>query len=163
MPLPLPRPVAAPYFCAAGDGTTLTILMPDLSAQLLPWDGSPGEPPLGADDLDRVLDGVARLHALPWPIADDPRAAATWPSVPLRERLLLLSPTSARELASEGLAAGQRFVAGWAAFERVASPAARSLIVELDREPGPLLGALEQLPRTGLHGDLKLANVAFLD
>ena len=54
-------------------------------------------------------------------------------------------------------------MAGWAAFERVASPAARSLIVELDREPGPLLGALEQLPRTGLHGDLKLANVAFLD
>ena len=45
----------------------------------------------------------------------------------------------------------------------MASPAARSLIDELDRDPGPLLDALEQLPRTGLHGDLKLANVAFLD
>jgi hypothetical protein len=36
------------------------------------------------------------------------------------------------------------------------------LVDSLDRDPGQLLAALEGLPRTLLHGDLKLANVALL-
>ncbi|HKB28444.1 MAG TPA: phosphotransferase, partial [Candidatus Limnocylindrales bacterium] len=50
-----------------------------------------------------------------------------------------------------------------AAFARHATPAAQALVDRLDDDPRPLLGALSTLPRTGLHGDLKLANVAFLD
>jgi hypothetical protein len=161
-PLPLPEPLVAPYLGAAGEGTSVGILMPDLSAELLPWDGAPGEPPLGPASLDRILDAVARLHAMPWPIATEPDSMIVWPSVPWRERLLLLSPTSAAELASEGVAAGARFTAGWQAFRRVAPPAAVALVERLDRDPSPLLGALQPLPWTGLHGDLKLANVAFL-
>ena len=163
MPLPLPEPLVAPYFGAGAEGTAVGILMPDLTDALLPWDGAPGEPPLDTSSLDRIVDAVARLHAMPWPIADDPDSASVWPSAPPRERLLLLSPRSGAALAAEGVGAGERFTAGWAAFDRHASPAARALIERLDRDPTPLLDALSTLPRTGLHGDLKLANVGFLD
>ena len=162
-PLPLPEPLVAPYLGAARDGTSVAILMPDLSDHLLPWEGTPGEPPLEIAAVDRIMDGVARLHAMPWPIAAAAASEIVWPSAPWRERLLLLSPTSAAGLATEGVAAGARFVAGWAAFERQATPAARALVARLDRDPSPLLLALETLPSTGLHGDLKLANVGFLD
>ena len=162
-PLPLPEPLVAPYFGAAGDGTTVGILMPDLSAELLPWEGAPGEPPLEVGAVERIVDALARLHALPWPIAAEPDSMIVWPSVPWRERLLLLSPTSAAELASEGVPAGTRFTAGWAAFRRHATPEAWALIERLDRDPSSMLDALEPLPWTGLHGDLKLANVGFLD
>ena len=163
MPLPLPEPLIAPYFGAGGDGTSVGILMPDLRAQLLPWEGGPGEPPLPIDSLDRIVDALVRLHAMPWPIAGAPDSTATWPSVPLRERLLLLSPRSGAALAAEGVGAGERFTAGWAAFDRLATPEARDLVARLDRDPDVLLQAMSALPRTGLHGDLKLANVAFLD
>jgi Phosphotransferase enzyme family len=163
LPLALPKPLIAPYFGAGRDGTSVGILMPDLSEQLLPWEGAPGEPPLDVDSLDRIVDALVRLHAMPWPIAGASDSTTSWPSVPLRERLLLLSPRSGAVLAAEGVAAGERFTAGWAAFDRHATHEARSLVDRLDRDPSPLLAALSALPRTGLHGDLKLANVAFLD
>jgi thiamine kinase-like enzyme len=163
IPLPMPEPLVAPYHGAAGDGTSMAILMPDLSAALLPWEGAAGEPPLDLAAVDRIVDAMARLHAMPWPIAADPDSMIVWPSVPWRERLLLLSPSSAMELAKEGVSAGTRFVAGWAAFERQATPEARALLARLDRDSSALIRALEALPATGLHGDLKLANVGFLD
>ena len=65
-------------------------------------------------------------------------------------------------IGDEGLAVGDRFLAGWDAFDRSAPAAARSLIDRLSADPSALLAALDRLPRTGLHGDLKLANVAIL-
>ena len=162
MPLPLPDQLVAPYHGAAADGTSVAILMPDLSGQLLAWERAPGEPAIEIASVERILDALARLHALPWPIADLPDAATVWPSAPARERLLLLAPRSSALLAADGVAAGTRFLAGWAAFDRLATPAARELVGRLEREPGPLLTALDGLPRTGIHGDLKFANVAFL-
>lgn len=163
MPLALPPPLVAPYFGAGADGTSVGILMPDLSTELLGWERAPGEPPMPTETVERVVDALARLHAAPWPISGVPDAAAVWPSAPLRERLFLLAPRSATRLAGEDLTAGHRFVAGWGAFERVASRAARELVASLDADPSLLLAALDSLPRTCLHGDLKLANVAFLE
>ena len=163
MPIPLAAPLVAPYHGAAADGTSAAILMPDLSDALLGWERPPGEPPVPVEAIERVLDGIARLHAMPWPIAAEPEAHHLWPSAPLRERLLLLAPRSAALLARDGLTAGHRFQEGWAAFDRHAPVEARSLVATLDHDPSPLLTALARLPATGLHGDLKLANVAFLD
>lgn len=162
MPLPVAEPLVAPYHGAAADGTSVAILMPDLTGRLLAWEAAGPESAMSPADLDRVLGAVARLHAMPWPIAERTDAAFVWPSAPLRERLLLLSPRSSARLARDGVAAGERFVAGWAAFERLASAGARALIERLDREPRLLLRALAPLPLTTLHGDLKFANVAFL-
>ncbi len=162
MPLPLAEPLVAPYHGAAADGTSVGILMPDLTDELIGWERAAGEPPLSGDAVDRVIGALARLHTMPWPVADRDEAVFVWPSVPLRERLLLLSPRSAARLAAGGVAAGERFLAGWAAFERLASPAARELVAALDRDPQPLLGALAGLPATVNHGDLKFSNVAFI-
>jgi hypothetical protein len=163
MPLPLAEPLVAPYHGAGADGTSVGIVMPDLTGELIGWERAPGEPPLDGSAVDRVITAMARLHAMPWPVADRGDAVFVWPSVPLRERLLLLSPTSAARLAAAGVAAGDRFLAGWAAFDRHATPAAIELVKSLDRNPTPLLGALAALPATVNHGDLKLSNVAFLD
>jgi hypothetical protein len=161
MPLPLPPPLVAPYLGAAGDGTTLAILMPDLSGTLLGWDL--GEPVLTGPQMDRIFDMLARLHTMPWPIADHDDADLTWPATPLAERVFLLAPRSADRNAADGVWTGKRFQTGWAAFERTASKAARKLVARLDADPAPLLEALGSLPPTGLHGDMKLNNVGFLD
>lgn len=163
MPIPLGAPLVAPYHGAAADGTAVAILMPDLSAQLLGWESTASGPAMAVPALERVLDALARLHLLPWPIADVDDATLVWPSAPLRERLLLLGPHSSDRLAAEGVVAGERFRAGWAAFDRLASSAAQDLIERLDGDPELLLRALDRLPRIGIHGDLKFANVALLE
>jgi len=162
MPMPLPSPLVAPYHGAAADGTSVAILMPDLSTQLLGWEPPAGGPATPATTVERVVGALARLHAMPWPIAAAPDARVVWPSAPLRERLLLLAPRSSAILAADGVSAGARFRSGWAAFHRLAPAPARDLIEGLDHDPSPLLRALAELPGTGMHGDLKLANVAFL-
>lgn len=163
MPLPLADPLVAPYHGAGADGTSVAILMPDLSAELIGWERAAGEPALTTAAVERVVGALARLHAMPWPVADRDDAAIVWPSVPLRERLLLLSPSAAARLATGGVAAGERFLSGWAAFDRLAPLPARALVRDLDRDPTPLLRSLSTLPATVNHGDLKLSNVAFLD
>lgn len=163
MPLPLAEPLVAPYHGAGADGTSVGIVMPDMTSELIGWERAPGDAPLSDSTVERVVSAMARLHAMPWPVADRGDAVFAWPSAPLRERLLLLSPTSAARLAAAGVAAGDRFLSGWAAFERHAAPAATELARSLDRDPAPLLQALGALPATVNHGDLKFSNVAFLD
>ena len=74
----------------------------------------------------------------------------------------LLSRAAAERYRAGGLWVGDRFLTGWDAFERLAPPEAVGLVAGLTAEPAPLLAALGRLPSTGLHGDLKLANVALL-
>lgn len=151
--------VVAPYLGAAADGESLAILMPDLSGELIAWERPAHEPGIDLETHSRVVDAVARLHFQPWrpgTIHD----AFPWCGLP--DRLLLLSRPSAERYRAEGLAVGERFLAGWDAFDRLAPVAARDLIRRLADRPQALLGALERLPSVGLHGDLKLANVALL-
>ncbi len=56
----------------------------------------------------------------------------------------------------------QQFLAGWDAFDRRAPADARALVDGLGANPTPFVAALAHLPSVGLHGDLKLANVAIL-
>jgi hypothetical protein len=160
--LQLVEPLVAPYLGAASDGEAVAILMPDLSAELIAWERPGQDRVLPEATLDRVIDAVARLHAMPWSDYRPTSPDWDWPWCPLRDRLLLLSRPSAERYRAEALPIGDRFLAGWDAFDRVAPPSARSLIERLSVDPSPLLSALGRLPRTGLHGDLKLANVAVL-
>ncbi|MEO7664688.1 MAG: phosphotransferase [Candidatus Limnocylindrales bacterium] len=165
-PVALPHPLAAAHLGAAADGTTAAILMPDLSASLIPWDaGNGGANVVEGATLERVLRAMAAIHGTPWATirsqSTDP-VAPGWPWCPVRERLELLSRASAARYAAGGLWVGERFLGGWDAFDALATPAARVLIAELTDDPSPILAALARLPPTGLHGDLKLANVALL-
>ena len=160
-----PAGLTVPYLGAAADGEGAAILMPDLSAHLIAWD-RPGDPAIDAPALARVLGAMARLHASPWSLGLEASAASAGlglpPWCPLPERLLLLARPAARAYAAAGNPVGERFLAGWDAFDRSASSAARDLVEGLSLEPGPLMRVLASLPSVGLHGDLKLANVALL-
>lgn len=162
-PLVLVEPLVAPYFGTGSDGDGVAILMPDLSAELIAWERPGRDPVVSVATLDRVVDAVARLHAMPWAEYRPTTPDWNWPWCPLADRLLLLTRPAAERYRAEGLAVGERFLSGWDAFDRVAPRAARELIERLAGDPAPLLDALGRLPSTGLHGDLKLANVALLD
>lgn len=155
-----------PYLGAAADGDGVAILMPDLSDELIAWERPGHDPAIDRGTLARVVRAMARLHAMPWTrllesaLMRDGDEAPPW--CPLAERLTLLSPTSAARYAAEGNPVGERFLDGWASFDAHAPAAARDLIGRLDADPSPVVGALGRLPALGLHGDLKLANVALL-
>jgi hypothetical protein len=160
-----------PYLGAAlDDDGSVVIAMPDLSAELLAWERpahDTGE--IDVDVVDRVLDRLAALHASPWPEVLDPGQPwagrlPPFPWCPLPERLTLTArPTCARHI-ERGIPAGvesaRKLLAGWDAFDRTAPAAARDLVDALASNPAPLVAALDGLPAVGLHGDLKLANVA---
>jgi hypothetical protein len=155
-PLNLPDGVETPYLGVARDRDAAALLMPDLSDELISW--SEGAPPVETRVLDVVLGGLARLHGSTW-WTD----AAEPPWCPLDRRLLLLTPPAGRRYRDAGLAVGERFLSGWDAFQRCAPEPARDLVAELSADVGPLICALDRLPAAGLHGDLKLANVAVHD
>ena len=147
--------LAGPGGAAPAPGAA--ILMPDLSRSLLHWNqGAVDAATIDDETLEQVLAAIAEIHAQPW----SQRLPTGWPWCPDLERITLLTRPSAERYAAEGVWVGGRFLEGWDAFERAAPPAARDLVAELSRDARPLLDALGGLPRTGLHGDLKLANVA---
>ena len=164
-PVPLPPCLAPAHLGAAADGTSAAILMPDLSAWLIPWDrGDGGAAIVDGEALERVLSAAAAIHAMPWGELLDatPEDGTWWPWCPVRERVQLLSRASAARYRAGGLWVGERFLSGWDAFDRLAPGPARDVVEDLTADPGPLLAALGRLPATGLHGDLKVANVALL-
>lgn len=155
-PLRLPDGVVAPYLGVARDGDGAALLMPDLSGELLSWvEGAPAVDPAV---LDTVLVRLAALHAAEWWPGEHPI-----PWCPLDRRLTLLTRPSAERYRADGLAVGDRFIAGWDAFERRAPVSARDLVRRLSRDVTPLTATLGRLPGVGLHGDMKLANVAVAD
>jgi len=159
-----PWPTA--HLGAARDGEGAAIVMPDLSTELLAWERPGHDVVATPETVERVLLALASLHCDPWLSrlpdmrADD--AAAFW--CPIPERLTLTSrPSCARHIARgvpAGVESARKLLEGWDAFDRTAPAAARDLVAELSTDPTPLVGALDRLPSAGLHGDVKLANVA---
>lgn len=154
------------YLGAAADPDDVgaAILMRDVSAELAAWEHPSHAPVLSMEATDRFLDRVALLHSVPWADILTSEAARhdlpPPPWCPLAERLTLLTPLAAARYAADGNPVGDIFLRGWDGFRRHAPSAAVALIDRLDADPGPLVDALGRLPALGLHGDLKLANVA---
>ena len=161
----IPRAMT-PYIGAAAEGDGVAILTPDLSNELIAWERPGHDPAIDAATLERVLRAMARLHAVPWSgvleAVGEREGQPPPPWCPLPERLTLLAPTSAARYQAQGNPVGNRFLAGWEAFSRRAPSSARELVDRLSADPSPLVLALEVLPWAGLHGDVKLANVALL-
>jgi hypothetical protein len=165
---PSAGPISTAHLGAAIDADgAAAILMPDLSTELVAWDRPTHAPALGTEATDRLLDRVAYLHSLPWSEVLTSRlereGAPPPPWCPLPERLTLLTRRSAAGYATAGNPVGDIFLRGWDGFDRHASAAARDLLERLGDDPGALVSALGRLPSVGLHGDIKLANVALLE
>jgi hypothetical protein len=148
---PLPAPARLPHLGVGRDGDLVALLMPDLADTLLRW-----EAPISIEELDRVLGGLAALHAAPW----QDHLPGSFPWTDLRQRVLLLTRAAAARYEADGNWVGERFRTGWDAFDRHASAGARALVDGLAADPEPLFATLASLPVAGLHGDLKLGNVA---
>jgi hypothetical protein len=147
----LPAPVRLPHLGVGRDGELVALLMPDLGETLLHW-----EAPVTIAELDRVLAALAALHGQAW----QDELGPDFPWTDLGRRVLLLTRDAAARYEADGNPVGERFRHGWDAFDRHASTDARALVDRLTRGAGPLLEALRRLPSVGLHGDLKLGNVA---
>jgi phosphotransferase family enzyme len=148
--------MTSPYLGAAAVGDGAAILMPDLSDELIAWDRPSLDPGVPESLLVSVLTTAARLHFMGRGVP----AQGSVPWCPLPERILLLTRPAAEGYRAGGNPVGERFIAGWDAFDRLAPAAARGLVQRLADDPQPLVAALGQLPSTMLHGDLKLSNVA---
>ncbi len=148
---------------AASDGDHAAILLPDLSDELLAWDRPDQDPVVDPVSLDRVLIALARLHASDWASRLEGQAAAddmVVPWTPWPERLTLLARPTAERFRDAGNRVGPIFLRGWDAFESFAPAATNDLLRRIWADPTPLYAALETMPAVGIHGDLKLANVA---
>jgi Ecdysteroid kinase-like family len=160
-------PVRLPYLDAAADDGGAAILMPDISAELAAWERLGQETVLGPEATDRLLDRIAYLHSVPWSEVLAARMVAAGsgppPWCPIPQRLALLTRRSAAGYAAEGNPVAEVFLHAWDRFERHATPAARDLLERLGDDVTPLVAALARLPSVGLHGDIKVANVAYLD
>ena len=155
----LPAELAGTCLGVARDGNGAALLMPDLGAELIPWE-RPERAGLNETTVERVLRAVAALHV---GLASPPASWSAAPWCPWAERLLLLSPAAATRYQREANPVGDVFAAGWAAFDRLAPKGARRLVRELAADVSPLVEALGALPATVLHGDLKLSNTALVD
>ena len=152
---------------AADEHGEAAILMPDLSTELVAWERPTHEPVLDVAATDRLIDRIALLHSLPWSEILTTTAARSGdpppPWCPIPERLTLLTRRSATGYAADGNPVGEIFLRGWDAFAALAPSPARDLLDRLGADVTPLVAALGALPSVGLHGDIKLANVALLD
>jgi hypothetical protein len=145
----LPSQVRVPYIGVGRDGDEFGLLMRDLSGVLFDW-----SQPIELTQLDAVLAALRALHRQQIP----DELTQTGPWTPLRERILLISRPSLEREGPQRDAVAERLLPGWDAFDRVAPAPARELVIELSRNPEPLLDALGARPHALLHGDLKLAN-----
>lgn len=142
----LPEGIATPALGVARDGDGYAILMHDVTPDLLPQ--------------GMVEDAVVRtiLERLPSLHAATPPDGIPWCDLHLR--LTLLTPQRLPVANAYNAIVAPDLAAGWPAFERHASPAARDIILGLQADTAPLLRALADLPPAFIHSDLKFDNIA---
>lgn len=144
---------ASPYLAWSATDGQVALLMEDLSAHLLP----DVRQPIAEVDEDRLLAAAAAMHARFW---EAPALALTWLARPA-QLLDLLNVGTLDSLAARGFPhpVVARAHAGW----KVALARAPSRVVALLREPPRSVAERGAgLPRTLTHGDLKVANFAWL-
>ena len=144
---------ASPYLAWAARDGDLALLMEDLSAHLVP----DVREPIALEHEARLLAAAAALHARFW---ESPALEQPWLARPA-QLLGLLNAGEVECMAADGFPHPvlERAHAGWkVAFARLPARAAALL-----REPPEAIATrCDGLPRTLTHGDLKVANFAWL-
>ena len=143
---------ACPYRAYATAPGRLALMMDDLSDHLFP----DRREALDESDEATLIDALASLHARFW---DHPALDRPWLAHPIHFATLI-GPDAFEEEADRGNPPPvfQRAHHGWrVALERLPPVVAATL-----REPRRFAAACESLPRTLVHGDVKVANFARL-
>lgn len=145
----LPAPIRYSALGAVREREQIAILMPDLTDVLFDWNAT-----ISIEQLDTVLAAMAALHDETVEAFEVQEAWTGW-----EDRITLIGRPSLERPGPAHDAVASRLLPGWDAWDRVATPRARSIIEGLSEDVEPLLDALGA-ERSGLiHGDLKLANV----
>ena len=135
------------------NGWGAALLMRDVSEALVPE----GDTPISLEQHTRFIDHMAALHAAYWGWKDT--IGLTSPMT----RYLEFNPVGIGLEANRGWpdAVPPLIIEGWAKLVTVAGPLGAS-ILELTRDPSPLVTAMATLPQTFVHGDWKLGNLGSL-
>ena len=135
------------------NGWGAALLMRDVSSSLVPE----GDEPVPLDQHLTFLDHMAELHATFWGWTD------TEGLTPPHHRYLEFSPDGVSLEEQRGWPdhVPRLIVEGWKTFTDVGGPIAGP-VVELARDPSPLVSALATTPQTLLHGDWKFGNLGTL-
>jgi len=151
---PVWRAFDCPYVAYAIEDGAIGLLMRNVAESMLP----DRREPMSTEHEERLLGALAAMHARFW----DSPAIAQPPWLAAAPTLIgLLAPAAVAALPTEDRAHPviARAIAGWeAAFRHL--PAAQAAVL---RQPVEALAARgRDLPDTLVHGDCKVANVAFL-
>ncbi len=154
----LPSDITTAVAGAVETAIGAALIMHDVGPALVP----PGDDPISADQLNRSLQALARLHS-------------TFYSFPARlmaglglctpsNWLTLLAPaTAAREATTTPRdPITPHILPGWNAFARLV-PDAWAVVEPLLTDPMPLVRGLRECPDTLVHGDAKAGNLGFTD
>lgn len=143
-----------PYRGVTADASTFTLVMDDLTPHLFP----DVREPIDEQREDALLESIAALHARFW---QSPALALPWLARPEQYATLLVPGCTVTESGEECLPPGLRSSVerGWAvAIERLPDDV-RTLMLAPAAE---LAWLWTGLPRTLLHGDVKIANLVVL-
>jgi aminoglycoside phosphotransferase (APT) family kinase protein len=137
------------------DGSA-ALLMQDVSAALVP----PGDEPISEEQATRSLRALARLHSTFYGFPARLMAGSGL-CAPVHWLLLLSPATAERERgATPPDPVTPHILPGWDTFARLA-PEAWQVVTSLLADPSPIIQALRLCPDTLVHGDVKVANIAF--
>ena len=142
--------VGAARLSSSGAGRPAALLMRDASSELVPEDA-----PVSVAAHTEFLDAMAGLHARFW---------ETPPPAVYMDYAVNYDMLSPRRAVDERDRRGDRspvlraVLAGWAGVADTA-PAVWALVRDVLQDPAPLVAALEDGPRTFLHGDWKMGNM----
>ncbi|HRA33005.1 MAG TPA: hypothetical protein PL172_13890 [Thermomicrobiales bacterium] len=148
----LPSEMVHAYLATARDDEGWAVLMRDVADTLLP-SGKPIPP----SAHERIITGLAAMHAAYWDIGPDQFLCDPW------HHYHVVSPDAAQSDPGEHGALNEIIPDGWEKLTSLLDPGIAREALALANDPAPLVAALASLPQTLAHADARPANIGIED
>jgi Phosphotransferase enzyme family len=157
--MPVWRAFTCPYVAYAIEGDSIALVMDDLTPHLFP----DVRQPIAEEQEERLLHALTAMHAEFWSETGQRSALLDLPFLARSEHYIgLLDACCAVDAQAAGVlpqALAERVTRGWTAALEQLPPPLFALMTTPAAEMAPFW---EKLPRTIVHGDVKIANFALL-